>query len=144
MKKSLIILSVLMSLISLNSYAQCGGTTAKTTSASTSTSGGIGIIIYSNDVETVYNALRLAVYSITSGDTVKIFLLGKGVELDTLVKKNSDIRMQVGLFTNVGGEILGCGTCLKSRNITSPQVCKMSSMSDLYDLIKKSKIVLTF
>ena len=144
MKKSFLILTILMSLITLNIHAQCGGATTKSKSATTTTSGGIGIIIYSNDVETVFNALRFANYSITAGDTVNIFLLGKGVELDTLVKKSNDIKMQIGLFTNSGGVILGCGTCLKSRNMLSPQVCKMSSMGDLYDIIKKSKIVLTF
>jgi len=92
----------------------------------------------------VFNALRLAVFSTQEGDTVKIFLLGKGVELDTLAKNNKDIKTQTDLFLNSGSEILGCGTCLKSRNISSPQVCKMSSMADLYSLIKKSKIVLTF
>ena len=145
MKKIFLILSLLISMHAINIHAQCIGAAAKTgAKTSSSGSGGIGIIIYSNDVETVYNALRLANYSITAGDTVTIFLLGKGVELDTLAKTNNDIKMQVGLFTNVGGVIYGCGTCLKSRNNLTQQVCKMSSMGDLYDIIKNNKIVLTF
>lgn len=48
----------------------------------------IGMVIYSNDNETVWNALRLANYAKNEGDTVSIFLLGKGVELDNLVKQN--------------------------------------------------------
>jgi len=39
-----------------------------------------GIIISSNDPETVWNAFRFANLSIKKGDEVKIFLLGKGVE----------------------------------------------------------------
>jgi len=104
----------------------------------------MGIVIYSNDVETIWNALRLANFAKSSGDTVQIFLLGKGVELDTLTKNNNDIKEQSDAFLASGGEILGCGTCLRSRNMLAPQVCKMSSLSDLYDLVRKNKILLTF
>jgi hypothetical protein len=32
--------------------------------------------------ETVFNVLRLANFSVGQGDSVKVFLLGRGVELD--------------------------------------------------------------
>lgn len=104
----------------------------------------IGMVIYSNDTETVWNALRLANYSKNQGDTVKIFLLGKGVELDSMVKKDNNLKEQADKFLDSGGSILGCGTCLKSRNNKEPQVCTFSSLADLYALIRKNKIVLTF
>lgn len=104
----------------------------------------IGMVIYSNDTETVWNALRLANYSKNQGDTVKIFLLGKGVELDSMVKTNTDLKDQADKFLDNGGSILGCGTCLRSRNNKEPQVCTYSSLADLYALIRKNKIVLTF
>lgn len=104
----------------------------------------IGMVIYSNDVETVWNALRLANYSKAQGDSVHIFLLGKGVELDSLVKENKDLKDQTDSFLEKGGTILGCGTCLKSRNNKEPEVCKFSSLKDLHQLIRGNKIVLTF
>lgn len=104
----------------------------------------IGIVVYSNDVETVWNALRLANFSKNEGDEVSVFLLGKGVEVDKLVKENKDVDEQVNKLLASGGTILGCGTCLQSRNNTSPAICKFSSMKDLYELIRKNKIVLTF
>lgn len=104
----------------------------------------IGMVIYSNDTETVWNALRLANYSKNQGDTVKIFLLGKGVELDSMVKTNTDLKEQADEFLDNGGSILGCGTCLQSRKNNEPEVCKYSSLADLYELIRKNKIVLTF
>lgn len=104
----------------------------------------IGIIISSNDTETVWNTLRLANYSKNKGDTVSIFLLGEGVELDSMVKTNNDLKEQADKFLDNGGSILGCGTCLKSRNNKEPQVCTFSSLADLYELIRKNKIVLTF
>ncbi len=43
-----------------------------------------GIIIYSNDPETVWNAFRFGNFSLKAGDTVKVFLTGRGVEAESL------------------------------------------------------------
>jgi len=139
MKKTIIILTILMSLQTINCHAQTVSTTAKSAQATS-----IGIIIYSNDTETTWNALRLANYSKSENDTVTIFLLGKGVELDSLVKGNVDLKEQSDKFLDSGGIIMGCGTCLVSRKYDEPQVCKFSSMGDLYNMIRKNKVVLTF
>jgi hypothetical protein len=139
MKKAFLILTILVFVTAFKLQAQCG-VTATTATKPTSN----GIVIYSNDVETVWNALRFANFSKNQGDTVNIFLLGKGVELDNLVKSNEDIREQSDAFLSGGGIILGCGTCLQSRNNLEPQVCKFSSMQDLYSLVRKNKIVMTF
>jgi hypothetical protein len=138
MKKSFLIFVILLSLFSLNIQAQCGGGAIHSANPTS-----IGIIIYSNDVETVWNALRFANFSKNQGDTVSIFLLGKGVELDNLVKTDTAIHNQTNAFLD-GGIILGCGICLKSRNNITPQYCTFSSMGDLYALVRKNKIVMTF
>lgn len=104
----------------------------------------VGIVIYSNDTETVWNAFRLANFSKNEGDTVFVFLLGKGVEVENLAKEDKDIKEQVEKFLDNEGNILGCGTCLNSRNNNEPQVCNFSSLADLYELIRKNKIILTF
>jgi len=141
MNKSIIFLTLFLSLfLSLNSCSNDSSPVENKKQLSTS----IGMVIYSNDVETVWNALRLANYSKTQGDTVRIFLLGKGVEVDNLVKENKDLKEQVDTFLEKGGTILGCGTCLQSRNNNEPEVCKFSSLKDLYQLIRENKIVLTF
>jgi len=138
MKNVFILLTVLLSLLTNNNFAQCGGTTTDTKPTS------IGIVIYSNDVETVWNAIRFANFSKNQGDTVCIFLLGKGVELDNLIKTEKNLKEQTETFLENGGSIMGCGTCLQSRKNNEPQVCKFSSMKDLYDLVRKNKIVMTF
>ena len=58
----------------------------------------LGMVIYSNDVETVWNAFRLANYAKNQGDTVQVFLLAKGVEVDKLVEENKDLAEQVSVF----------------------------------------------
>jgi len=134
MKKQFVILVILTVVFTSSIYAKSSKEQPTT----------IGMVIYSNDTETVWNALRLANYSKNQGDTVQIFLLGKGVELDDLVKTDKDMKEQADKFLENGGVILGCGTCLQSRKNNEPEVCKYSSLADLYDLIRKNKIVLTF
>lgn len=138
MKRSIIILAILLGLISIRVQAQTSTPPKNTTPTS------IGIIIYSNDIETIWNAMRIAAYSKTQGDTVTVFLLGKGVEVEILAKKNKDLKEEVNKFIDNGGFVLGSGVCLASRNDKEPQLCKLSSIGDLYMLIRKSKIVLSF
>ena len=138
MKKSILSIVVLTLLFTTSILAQVNP--APWTYSPTS----IGMVIYSNDVETVWNAFRLANHSKNQGDTVQVFLLAKGVEVDLLVNDNKDLKEQVDSFLEKGGEIQGCGTCLRSRKNNEPQVCTFSSLADLYALIRKNKIVLTF
>jgi len=139
MKKTQLILPVILSIFSIAILTQCGKPTPVVSSKNS-----VGIVIYSNDIETVWNALRFANYSKSQGDSVSIFLLGKGVELDNLVKTETTIMEQSDKFLSSGGTILGCGTCLASRNNKEPQVCKFSSMKDLYEMVHRNKIVITF
>lgn len=104
----------------------------------------MGIVIYSNDVETVYNAFRLAAYSQEWDNQVQVYLLGKGVELEKLMAENADIKQKVEEFIDLGGVVMGCQTCFKSRQLDGTKICKVSCIQDLYDLVKKNQIVLTF
>jgi len=105
----------------------------------------IGIIIYSNDPETVWNAFRLADYSQEEGDTVSVFLLGKGVEAPEINNPDFNINEKMNSFLEKAGKILACGTCLNLRKTKGKaNLCTVSSLSDLYDIIKQSDKLLTF
>ena len=103
----------------------------------------LGIVIYSTDTETVWNAFRLGVFSLKQGDTVKVFLLAKGVECEKLVDDKFNVLEQMQLFVNDGGEILACGTCLKIRNSEGSELCPLSTMKDLYEIIRDSDRVIS-
>ena len=45
----------------------------------------LGIIIYSTDAEVVFNAFRLANFSLKEKDEVRLFLLSSGVEYESPV-----------------------------------------------------------
>lgn len=54
----------------------------------------LGIIIYSSDAETVWNAFRLGVFSLKEGDKVKTFLLANGVEWEKLVESTTKLSFK--------------------------------------------------
>ena len=103
----------------------------------------LGIIIYSTDAETVWNAFRLGVFSLKEGDEVKVFLLAKGVECEKLVDDKFNVLEQMQLFVDSGGKILACGTCLKIRNSEGSELCPVSTMKDLYEIIRDSDKVVS-
>ena len=104
----------------------------------------LGIIIYSNDPETVWNAFRLGIFAAQKSDVVKVFLLGKGVESESLDSGKFNVVGEMKAFVQSGGEILACGTCLKIRQSEGSDICPFATMADLYDLIIKSDKVVTF
>ena len=104
----------------------------------------LGIILYSNDAETVWNAFRLGVFALESNDSVKTFLLAKGVECEDLNTEQFNVTEQMNSFVDKGGEILACGTCLKLRQSEGSDLCPLSTMKDLYELVQESDRVLTF
>ena len=104
----------------------------------------LGIIIYSAETETVWNAFRLGVFSLGQGDQVKVFLLGKGVESEQLDTEQFMVTEQMKALVNAGGEILACGTCLKIRQENASEMCPLSTMKDLHEIVTESDRVLTF
>jgi uncharacterized protein involved in oxidation of intracellular sulfur len=104
----------------------------------------IGIIIANNDDETVWNAFRFGNFSLSRGDTVKVFLLGKGVESEHMKSEKFNVLEQMNTLLKAGGHIQACGTCLKIRQSESSDICPLSTMQDMYDIVKDSDRVLTF
>ena len=104
----------------------------------------LGIVIHSNDAETVWNAFRLGIFSLKKSDSVKIFLLSKGVECESLNTEKFNITTEMQTFVASGGIILACGTCLKIRHSEGSAICPISTMEDLHVLIRESDKVLTF
>lgn len=104
----------------------------------------LGIIIYSDDAEVVWNAFRLGNFALKEKDQVKIFLLAKGVECEKLDTDKFKVTEQMQAFVDAGGKILACGTCLKIRNSEGTEMCPLSTMKDMYEIIKESDRVVSF
>ncbi len=104
----------------------------------------IGIIVYSNDPETVWNAFRFGNFCLKNGDKVKVFLLGKGVESESLNTHKFNVRGQIVTFVDTGGKIYACGTCLKIRQSDGSELCPPSTLRELYEIVKNCDKVVTF
>ena len=104
----------------------------------------IGIIVYSNDSETVWNAFRFANFALKEGDEINVFLLGKGVECESLDTDKFNVTKQMQTLVDNGGEIFACGSCLEIRQSEGSEVCPLSTMKDLYEIVKKSDRIVTF
>jgi len=61
-----------------------------------------GIIIYSTEAETVWNAFRLGVFALGQGDQVRVFLLGKGVECEQLDTEQLVVTEQMKAWLMLG------------------------------------------
>ena len=103
----------------------------------------LGLIITQADPETGFNALRLALYSLGQGDEVRIFLSGKGVEVDRIKDERFDVKAQAQKVLDAGGQFFACGTCLKMRNSEGSDVCPLSTLKDHYEIVRDSDKVMT-
>jgi len=134
------LLSFACTFLQAQNLAGCGGTKGTELQKPIK----LGIVIYSNDPETIWNALRLANYSLSEKDTVSVFLMGKGVEIKSLSTKDYNVTEKLNDFLDNGGKIFACGTCMNSRNLKESKACPVSSLSDLYEIIRRSDKLLTF
>lgn len=104
----------------------------------------IGIIIHSNDSETVWNAFRFGNFALQEGDNVKVFLLAKGVECESLDTEKFQITEQMRSFVSNNGEIFACGSCLKIRQSGGSETCPISTMKDMYEIVKECDKTIAF
>ena len=104
----------------------------------------IGVIIETKEYEKAWNAFRFAVTAKKQGHEVKVFLIGEAVECEGLTHEKYNVDEQLKAFVFVGGEILACGTCLKSRQLNSTESCPLSTMIDCVNLVTWADKTVTF
>jgi uncharacterized protein involved in oxidation of intracellular sulfur len=104
----------------------------------------IGIIIETREYEKAWNAFRFAVTARKQDNEVKVFLMGEAVECEGLVHEKYNVDEQLKLFIAAGGEILACGTCLKSRQLNGSDSCPLSTMVDCLNMVTWADRVVTF
>jgi uncharacterized protein involved in oxidation of intracellular sulfur len=104
----------------------------------------IGIIIVTKALEKAWNAFRFAVTAKKQGHEAKVFLMGEAVECEGLIDQKYNVDEQIKAFVKVGGEILACGTCLKSRQLNETDACPISTMIDCVNLVVWADKTVTF
>ena len=104
----------------------------------------IGIILETKEYEKAWNTFRFAVTSKKLGHEVKFFLMGEAVECEGLTHEKYNVDEQLKTFVAVGGELLACGTCLKSRQLEDDTTCPISTMVDCVNMVVWADKTVTF
>jgi uncharacterized protein involved in oxidation of intracellular sulfur len=143
MRKNIILLSVIL-FFALSGKAQLFSGCENVSAFSKSRTPDMGIVISSGDAETVWNALRLGIAAQSKGDTVVIFVISKAVDVFIKDTSSFDIPKTSLEFVSKGGDIYTCATCAKRRHTDNVEMCTITSIFDLYEIIKRSKKVVTF
>jgi sulfur relay (sulfurtransferase) complex TusBCD TusD component (DsrE family) len=104
----------------------------------------IGIILETKEPEKAWNAFRFATACKKQGHEVKIFLMGEAVECEGLTHEKYNVDEELKKFIEASGEILACGTCLKSRQKEGSETCPLSTMIDCVNVVEWADKVLTF
>jgi uncharacterized protein involved in oxidation of intracellular sulfur len=103
-----------------------------------------GIILETKEYEKAWNAFRFAVTAKKRGHEVKVFLMGEAVECEGLTHEKYNVDAQLRAFVDAGGELLACGTCLKSRQLDEKTACPISTMADCVEMVEWANRVITF
>ena len=103
-----------------------------------------GIVLETKELEKAWNAFRFATASVKNGHEVRVFLMGEAVECEDLTHEKYDVAGQLKAFSEVGGTILACGTCLKSRQMDGTETCPLSTMVDCVKMVEWADKVITF
>lgn len=104
----------------------------------------LGIILETKELEKAWNAFRFAAAAKKNGHEVKVFLMGEAVECEGLTHEKYNVDAQMKTFIELGGEILACGTCLKSRNMGATDACPISTMVDCVNMVEWADKTVTF
>jgi sulfur relay (sulfurtransferase) complex TusBCD TusD component (DsrE family) len=104
----------------------------------------IGIILETKEFEKAWNAFRFAAAARKRSHEVKVFLMGEAVECENLTHEKYDVAGQLRAFAEAGGEILACGTCLKSRKMEGTDICPLSTMVNCVEVVEWADKVMTF
>ena len=104
----------------------------------------IGVILNTNEAETVWNCFRFGNEALKNNHFVKVFLLGKGVEIENIKDdKFPLLDGSIKKFIKNNGIILACGTCLKIRE-KDIGICPVSAMEDMLKIVEESDKVVSF
>lgn len=104
----------------------------------------IGVVISTNDAEEVWSAFRFANLALKANHSVRVFLVNKGVEAEDIVSQRFNVKEQMDTFNAAKGELLACGTCMKTRLKESSAYCPIATLNDLLSIVEESDKIVTF
>jgi uncharacterized protein involved in oxidation of intracellular sulfur len=104
----------------------------------------LGIILETKEPEKAWNAFRFANTALKKKHEVKIFLMGEAVECESIEHSRFKVKEEMSKFKELTGELLACGTCLKSRLLDETSSCPISTMDDCVKVVEWADKMVTF
>lgn len=104
----------------------------------------LAIILETKEHEKAWNAFRFGVAALKKGHQVKFFLMGEAVEVESIEDEQYDVPVEMKKLEEQGGELLACGTCLKSRQLEDQTSCPISTMFDCVEMVEWADKIVTF
>jgi uncharacterized protein involved in oxidation of intracellular sulfur len=106
----------------------------------------IGIVVSTEDPETLWNAFRFANLCVNTDFTndVSIFLNAKAVVYEKANSEQFNIKELAKSFVLSEGKLLACGKCLGFRDLKENEVCHKGSQKDLYEMVTTSDKLVYF
>ena len=106
----------------------------------------IGILISTNDPESLWNAFRFANLCLNTDVTneATIFLNSKAVAYEEADSKQFNIKELAKTFVLSEGKLLACGKCLGFRGLEENEVCHKGGQKDLYEMVVTSDKLISF
>lgn len=66
------------------------------------------------------------------------------MESELIDTDNFNVTEQPQTFVNNGGKIFACGTCLEIHQLEASDIYTVSTMKDIYEIVKESDRTITF
>ncbi len=95
----------------------------------------IGLVVSTNEPDLAWNTFRFGIKVIENKHSVRAFLLARGVECEEVSDEKLSVKQMMQEFVDKGGAILTSGTCIKIRKKGSTELCPISTMQDMVDLM---------
>jgi len=102
------------------------------------------MVLSTNDPEEVWNALRFGNVALKENHAVRVFLVNKGVEAEDVKSERFPVKEQLQSFIENKGELLACGTCMKTRQKSESDFCPIATMKDLLEIVEWSDKLVSF
>ena len=64
--------------------------------------------------------------------------------MDQISYVKFNVREQAQAVLAAGGQFLACGTCLKIRESQGSEICPLSTLKDMYEIVRDSDKLVTF
>ena len=77
-------------------------------------------------------------------DEVRVFLIGQGVEYQSLDTDEFKVTGQVKAYLGAGGKAFICGTCLEIHQLAAPPGFVVAILHDLREILTESDKIVTF